>query len=69
MGRATKEAESSVAAKFILFIKWEECAANVVAKLVFFIEWKTKASGPGRAACCVELVRKKGDGGSRKLPG
>ena len=36
-------------------------------KIVFFVEWKTAASGPGRAARCVELVAKKGDGGSRKI--
>ena len=50
------EAECSLAAKFILFIKREECAVYVAAKLVFFNEWKTVASGLGRAASCVELV-------------
>ena len=34
----------------------EEAECAVAAKLVFFIEWKTVASGPGRAAGCVELV-------------
>ena len=53
---APKEAECSVAAKFILFTKWEECAVCVAAKLVFVNEWKTVASGLGRAASCVELV-------------
>ena len=51
MGRAPKDAECAEGGI-------EECAANVAAKLVF-IEWTTVASGPGRAACCVELVRKK----------
>ena len=41
----------------------------VAAKLVFFNEWKTVASGPGRAACCLDLVGKKGDGGSGRLSG
>ena len=50
MGQAPKEAECSVA-----------------AKLVFFIKWKTAASGLGRAAVCLELVGKKGGGGSRRL--
>ena len=47
----------------------EECAAFVAAKLVFFIERKTVASGPGRAACCVELIGKKGDESSGELLG
>ena len=69
MGQAPKEAEGFVAAKFILFIKWEECAAYVAAKLVFFNELKAVASGLGRAASCVELVGKKGQGCSGRLPG
>ena len=57
MGQApTIEAECSLAAKFILFIKGEECAVYVAAKLVFFNEWKKVASKLGRAASCVELV-------------
>ena len=47
----------------------EECAACVAAKLVFFSEWKTVANGPGRAACCLELVGKTGDSGSGRFPG
>ena len=35
----------------------------------FFVKWKTAASGLGRAAGCVEVVGKKGDGGSRRLLG
>ena len=69
MGKAPTEDEGFVAAKLILFIKWEECAAHVAAKLIFFNQLKTVASGLGRAASCVELVGKNGDGWSRRLPG
>ena len=62
MGRAPKEAECVERGI-------EECAAHVAAKFVLFNEWKTVASGPGRAACCLELVGKKGDSGSGILPG
>ena len=34
----------------------KEAHYAVAAKLVFLIDWKTAASGPGRAAGCVELV-------------
>ena len=47
----------------------KEAECTVEAKLVFFIEWKTVASGPGIAAGCVELVGKKGSGGSARSPG
>ena len=33
--------------------------APMASNFVFFIEWKAVASGPGRAACCVELMGKK----------
>ena len=45
------------------------CTAYVAAKLIFFNEWKTASSGPGRAACCLEFVGKKGDRGSGRLSG
>ena len=44
-------------------------SVRLAAKFVSFNEWKTVASGPGRAACCLELVGKKGDSGSGRLPG
>ena len=47
MGQAPKKAECSVATKFILFNKWEECAAYVAAKLVLFDECTSVASGKG----------------------
>ena len=42
-----------------------EAESSVAAKLVFFVKWKTAASGLERAAGCVELVGKKGDGACR----
>ena len=40
---------------------------SVAAKLVYFIKWETAASGRGRAAGCVEVVGKKGDGEQWKI--
>ena len=45
----------------------KEAECSVAAELILFVEWETAASGLGRAASCVELVGKKGDGVQWKI--